>query len=41
MMHLDQLSPEEVVKLELGTAVPIVYEIDEQGIVQSKEVLSA
>lgn len=41
MMHLDQLSPEEVVKLELGTAVPIVYEIDEQGIVQSKDVLSA
>jgi len=41
IMHLDQLTPEEVVKLELGTAVPIVYEIDEQGTVLSKKILSA
>lgn len=38
-MQLDNLSPEEVVKLEIPTGVPIVYEIDEAGKVVSKEIL--
>ncbi len=39
IMHLDGLSPEEVVALELATGVPIVYEIDARGRVEAKEVL--
>ncbi len=38
-MELDQLSPEEVVKLEIATGVPIIYEIDETGKVLSKKIL--
>jgi 2,3-bisphosphoglycerate-dependent phosphoglycerate mutase len=38
-MELDQLSPEEVVKLEIATGVPIVYEIDAEGKVLSKKIL--
>jgi 2,3-bisphosphoglycerate-dependent phosphoglycerate mutase len=29
--YLENLSEEEIVKVELGTAVPIVYDIDGQG----------
>ncbi len=39
IMHLDQLSREEVLSLELGTGVPVVYDIDAEGNVQSKEIL--
>jgi len=39
IMKLDKLSGEEVAKLELGTAVPIVYDISEQGEVTHKVVL--
>ncbi|MCF7836865.1 2,3-bisphosphoglycerate-dependent phosphoglycerate mutase [Candidatus Gracilibacteria bacterium] len=39
-MQLDNLSPEEVVKLEIPTGVPLVYEIDETGKVVSKKILS-
>lgn len=39
IMELDNLSPEEVVKLELMTGVPIVYEIDDTGKVLSKVIL--
>lgn len=39
VMELDQLSPDEVVKLELATGVPIVYEIDTAGAVVKKEIL--
>ena len=39
IMWLDELTPEEVVKLELGTGVPIVYRFDENGEVVAKEVL--
>ena len=39
VMHLDRLSREEVLELNLGTGVPIVYEIDVEGRVQGKRVL--
>ena len=39
IMHLDQLSREEVLSLELGTGVPVVYDIDAKGNVQSKKIL--
>lgn len=39
IMALDGLSGEEVVKLELGTGVPIVYELNADSTVASKEVL--
>lgn len=39
VMHLDQLSKEQVLELNLGTGVPIVYEIDGEGKVQKKQVL--
>jgi 2,3-bisphosphoglycerate-dependent phosphoglycerate mutase len=38
VMKLDGLSGEQVVGLELGTGVPLVYEIDAAGAVVSKEV---
>ena len=36
IMELDNLSPEEVVKLEVPHCIPIIYEIDPQGRVLSK-----
>ena len=39
IMHLDQLSREEVLSLELGTGVPVVYDLDTAGNVQSKKIL--
>lgn len=39
IMALDGLSGEEVVKLELGTGVPIIYELNADSTVASKEVL--
>ena len=39
VMHLDRLSKEEVLELNLGTGVPIVYEIDAEGRVQGKREL--
>lgn len=39
VMHLDQLTREQVLELNLGTGVPIVYELDEQGNVKSKKIL--
>jgi 2,3-bisphosphoglycerate-dependent phosphoglycerate mutase len=39
IMALDGLSPEEIVTLELGTGVPIVYELNADSTVASKEVL--
>ena len=39
IMHLDQLSREEVLSLELGTGVPVVYDLDTTGNVQSKKIL--
>jgi len=39
VMYLDRLSREEVLELNLGTGVPIVYEIDAEGKVQGKWIL--
>lgn len=41
MMGLDNLSPEAVTKLELVTGIPIVYELDGEGKVLSKEILAS
>ncbi len=40
VMQLDKLSQEEVLNLNLGTAVPLVYELTETGAVVTKQILS-
>jgi 2,3-bisphosphoglycerate-dependent phosphoglycerate mutase len=40
VMELDKLSKEEVLELNIPNAVPIVYEIDAEGKVVSKTILS-
>lgn len=40
MMSLEQLSGEQIVKVELNTGEPIVYEMDENGKVLSKKVFA-
>lgn len=39
VMHLDQLTKEQVLELNLGTGVPIVYELDKEGKVKKKRIL--
>ena len=39
IMALDGLTGEEVVKVELGTGVPIVYRLNADSTVAEKEVL--
>lgn len=39
VMHLDHLTKEQIVKLELGTGVPIVYEFDSNLKILSKKEL--
>jgi 2,3-bisphosphoglycerate-dependent phosphoglycerate mutase len=39
VMHLDQLTREQVLELNLGTGVPIVYDLDAGGKVQGKQIL--
>lgn len=39
LMHLEKLTPEEIVKVEIPTGVPIVYEMSEAGEVVNKKVL--
>ena len=41
VMSLDKLSKEEVIKLEIPTGVPIVYEFDKKGEVLSKRILTS
>ncbi len=41
VMDLDRLSEEEVVALEIGTGVPILYQIAKGGKVESKRILQA
>jgi 2,3-bisphosphoglycerate-dependent phosphoglycerate mutase len=36
VMHLDKLSGEEVMKVELGTGVPLIYDLSEEGKVLEK-----
>lgn len=38
VMYLEKLSPEEIIKVELPTGTPIVYDLDEEGNVLNKEV---
>jgi 2,3-bisphosphoglycerate-dependent phosphoglycerate mutase len=38
-MALDGLTPDEVVKLELATGVPVVYRLNADSTVASKEIL--
>ena len=41
IMALDGLSGEEIVKVEIGTGVPIVYRLNADSTVASKETLEA
>lgn len=38
VMQLDQLAPDEVPGLELATGIPLVYELDQDGTVLSREL---
>ncbi len=38
VMYLEKLSPEEIIKVELPTGTPIVYDLDENGNVLNKEI---
>ncbi|MBK3331562.1 2,3-diphosphoglycerate-dependent phosphoglycerate mutase [Persephonella atlantica] len=38
VMYLEKLSPEEIIKVEIPTGTPIVYELDENGNVINKEI---
>ena len=40
VMHLDRLTKEQVLELNLATGVPLVYEIDAAGNVLSKKILA-
>ena len=40
IMRLDQLTPEQILKVELGTGVPIVYRLDSEGRVEEKHLLA-
>lgn len=40
IMHLENLSPEEIVKVELGTAIPIIYDVDSNGQATNKVILN-
>jgi 2,3-bisphosphoglycerate-dependent phosphoglycerate mutase len=39
VMHLDQLTRAQVLELNLGTGIPIVYELDADGKVRGKQIL--
>lgn len=39
VMKLDKLSPEEVVKLEIHTGIPILYQVSTQGKILKKDLL--
>ncbi|WP_457638995.1 2,3-bisphosphoglycerate-dependent phosphoglycerate mutase [Persephonella sp.] len=38
VMFLEKLSPEEIIKVEIPTGTPIVYDLDENGNVLNKEI---
>ena len=38
VMYLENLSPEEIVKVEIPTGTPIVYDLDEEGKLINKEI---
>ena len=39
IMHLETLIPEQLLQLELATAVPVVYELDVTGSIIAKQIL--
>lgn len=39
VMELEALTPEQVLELNIGTAVPLVYDLDQQGTILSKRIL--
>jgi 2,3-bisphosphoglycerate-dependent phosphoglycerate mutase len=41
VMKLDSLTPEQILKVEIGTGVPIIYRLDAEGRVVSKRALAA
>jgi 2,3-bisphosphoglycerate-dependent phosphoglycerate mutase len=41
VMVLDRLTPESIPKMELATGVPLVYRLNPDSTVASKEVLAA
>ncbi|MBI4723554.1 MAG: 2,3-bisphosphoglycerate-dependent phosphoglycerate mutase [Rhodomicrobium sp.] len=41
IMHLDKMSPEEILKLNLGTGEPYVYRLNADGSAAAKTVLAA
>jgi 2,3-bisphosphoglycerate-dependent phosphoglycerate mutase len=41
VMKLDGLTPEQIVKVEIGTGVPLLYRLDADGRVVSKRALAA
>jgi len=40
IMELEKLTPEQILKRELGTGAPVVYRLDEDGQVVSVEDLA-
>ncbi|QWB95201.1 hypothetical protein KHQ89_04320 [Mycoplasmatota bacterium] len=40
MMYIEHLSKEEVLKLNLPTATPVIYDFDQNFIVKSKRTLT-
>ena len=40
VMQLDQLTREQVLELNLGTAIPVIYDLSNDGQVQGKTILS-
>ena len=38
IMHLEKLTPEQVVNVELATGVPVVYDIDSNGAILNKQI---
>ena len=41
IMQIEQLTPEQILKVELGTGAPIIYRLDEDGHVIEKQALVA
>lgn len=41
VMELEKLTPEEILKVNIGTGIPLVYEIGANGSVTSKRILEA
>jgi 2,3-bisphosphoglycerate-dependent phosphoglycerate mutase len=39
VMEIEKLTPEQILEVNLGTAVPLVYEMDTEGNVLSKTII--